>query len=65
MISCGLDNTLNVWQVVRNNNRIVETMFLERIIQNSSTITSLEASTLKDDLIFIGTKDGNLKLINI
>lgn len=28
MVSCGLDNTLNVWQVIRNNQGIVESMFL-------------------------------------
>jgi WD40 repeat protein len=28
MISCGLDDTLNVWQVVRGAGRLVETMFL-------------------------------------
>lgn len=28
MISCGLDNTLNVWQIVRGVSGLVETMFL-------------------------------------
>jgi WD40 repeat protein len=28
MVSCGLDNSLNVWQVVRNKQSLVETMFL-------------------------------------
>lgn len=68
MISCGLnDNTLNIWQVVRGGNggRVVETMFLERIIQNNTMICSLVGSLLQEDVIFIGTKDGKVKLINI
>jgi hypothetical protein len=29
MISCGLDDTINIWQIVRDNgNKYVETMFL-------------------------------------
>ncbi len=40
-------------------------MFLERIIQNNTMICSLVASILQEDLIFIGAKDGKIKLINI
>jgi WD40 repeat protein len=64
MISCGLDDTLNVWQIVRGPNRLVETMFLERIIQNNTTICSLIASTIKPDIVLLGAKDGKIKLIN-
>jgi WD40 repeat protein len=28
MISCGLDNSLNIWQIVRNRQNYVDTMFL-------------------------------------
>jgi WD40 repeat protein len=46
MISCGLDNIISVWQVVRGNNRIVETMFLKNIIENNTTICSIITSIL-------------------
>jgi WD40 repeat protein len=65
MVSCGLDNSLNVWQIVRNKQSLVETMFLERIIQNNTMICSFVGSVLQDNLMYIGTKDGKIKLINI
>lgn len=65
LISCGLDDSLNIWQVVRGAGRIVETVFLERIIQNNTMICSLAASALCPDLVLLGAKDGKLKLINI
>lgn len=65
MVSCGLDDTLNVWQVVRGAGRAVETMFLERIIQNNTMITSLTASVMQPDVVLLGAKDGKIKLINI
>lgn len=65
MISCGLDDSVNVWQVVRGASRVVETMFLERIIQNNTMICSLVASLIQPDIVFLGAKDGKIKLINI
>jgi len=65
MVSCGLDNSLNVWQIARNKQNTVETMFLERIIQNNTMICSFVGSMLQDSLMYIGTKDGKIKLINI
>lgn len=65
MVSCGLDNSLNVWQIVRNKQNLVETMFLERIIQNNTMICSFVGSSLQDSIMYIGTKDGKIKLINI
>lgn len=32
LVSCGLDNSLSVWKVVRSSGHVVETIFLERII---------------------------------
>ena len=40
-------------------------MFLEREIQNNTMICSITASVLNPDLVFLGTKDGKIKLINI
>ena len=66
MISCGLDDSINIWQIVRDNgNRYVETMFMERIIQNSTMICSLVPSMIMPNILFLGAKDGKLKLINI
>ena len=65
LVSCGLDDTVSVYQIMRGNNRQVETMFLEREIQNNTMICSLVASVLNPDLLFLGTKDGKVKLINI
>lgn len=65
LVSCGLDDSLNVWQVVRGSGRAVETLFLERIIQNNTMICSLAASVLQPDLVLLGAKDGKIKLINI
>lgn len=64
MISCGLDNIISVWQVVRGSNRIVETMFLKNIIENNTTICSIMTSILEPDIVVVGTKDGQVKLIN-
>lgn len=65
LVSCGLDDSLNVWQVVRGSGRAVETLYLERIIKNNTMICSLTASVLQPDLILLGAKDGKIKLINI
>ena len=66
MISCGLDDSINIWQIVRDNgNRYVETMFMERIIQNSTMICSLIPSIIQPNILFMGAKDGKIKLINI
>ena len=40
-------------------------MFLEREIQNNTMICSIVSSVLNPDLVFLGTKDGKVKLINI
>lgn len=64
MISCGLDDTLSIWQLVRGATGI-ETMFIERIIQNNTMICSLVASALRPELLLIGAKDGKLKVIDI
>lgn len=65
LITCGLDNSLNVLQVMRSVNREVDTMFVEREIQNDTMICSIVASVINPDLVFLGTKDGKVKLINI
>ena len=65
MVSCGLDNTLNVWQVVRNSNRTLNIIFLERVIENNTMICSLLASVTQPDLVILGAKDGKVKLINL
>ncbi len=47
LISCGLDNCLSVWQIVRTGSSSrspVETMFVERTIENNTPITALLAS---------------------
>lgn len=64
VITCGLDKALNVWQVSRNNGK-VETLFLERKIQNDVLICSMVASALQNDLVVLGTKDGKIKMINV
>lgn len=43
----------------------IETMFMERTIRNSTMICSIVASMLNPDVLFIGGKDGMIKLINI
>ncbi len=65
MISCGLDDTLSIWQIVRGAGNIVETMFIERIIQNNTMICSLTASVLRPELVVLGAKDGKVKVIDI
>ena len=55
---------MNVWQVSRNNGK-VETLFLERKIQNDVLICSMVASALQNDLVVLGTKDGKIKMINV
>jgi WD40 repeat protein len=65
MISCGLDDTLSIWQLVRGNSGAVETMFLERIIQNNTMVCSLVASALRPELVLLGAKDGKVKVIDI
>jgi WD40 repeat protein len=65
MISCGLDDTLSIWQIVRGAGNIVETMFIERIIQNNTMICSLTASVLRPELVLLGAKDGKVKVIDI
>lgn len=65
LITCGLDDTVSVHQIMRGSNRQVETMFLEREIQNNTMICSIVTSVLNPDLVFLGTKDGKVKLINI
>lgn len=40
-------------------------MFLEQIVENGSMICSMVGSPLQNNLIYIGTKDGKIKLINI
>lgn len=65
MISCGLDDTLSIWQLVRGIPGGIETMFLERIIQNNTMICSLVASSLRPELVLLGAKDGKVKVIDI
>lgn len=64
VITCGLDKALNVWQISRNNGK-VDTLFLERKIQNNVLICSMVPSAWQNDLIVIGTKDGKIKMINV
>ena len=47
VVTCGLDKSLNVWQVSRLGEN-VETLFLERKIQNNVLICSMTASTMLD-----------------
>ena len=65
MVSCGLDNSLNVWQIVRSKQNIIEAMFLSKVIQNNTMICSFVGSMVQDHIMYIGTKDGKIKLINI
>jgi WD40 repeat protein len=65
MVSCGLDNSLSVWKIVRNASHIVETIFLERIIENNTLISAIVASVVTPELVYLGAKDGKIKLINI
>lgn len=64
VITCGLDKALNVWQISRNGGK-VDTLFLERKIQNDVLICSIVASASQNDLVVIGTKDGKIKMINV
>jgi len=64
VITCGLDKALNVWQVSRTNGK-VDTLFLERKIQNNVLICSMIPSAWQNDLVVIGTKDGKIKMINV
>ena len=64
VVTCGLDKSLNVWQISRTDGR-VDSLFLERKIQNNVLICSIAASTMVDELVVIGTKDGKIKMINI
>ena len=64
VVTCGLDKSLNVWQVSSQNGK-VETMFLERKIQNNALICSIIASDLLDDFVVIGTHDRKIKMVNI
>ncbi len=50
---------------MRGAGRQVETMFLEREIQNNTMICSIVASLIHPDYVFLGTKDVKIKLINI
>ena len=65
LITCGLDDTISVHQIMRNTNGQVDTMFLEREIQNNTMICSIVCSVINPELVFLGTKDGKVKLINI
>lgn len=65
LVTCGLDDTVSVYQIMRGASRQVETMFLEREIQNNTMICSIITSMINPDLVFLGTKDGKVKLINI
>jgi WD40 repeat protein len=64
VITCGLDKALNVWQISKNNGK-VETLFLERKIQNDVLICSMVASSFQNEFVVVGTKDGKIKMINI
>ena len=64
LVTCGLDKSLNVWQISKLGDK-VETLFLERKIQNNTLICSIAVSSMLDELVIIGTKDGKIKLINI
>lgn len=55
---------MNVWQVSRTNGK-VDTLFLERKIQNNVLICSMIPSAWQNDLVVIGTKDGKIKMINV
>lgn len=44
---------------------MVETIFLEQVIENNVMICSLINSPLHKNIIYIGTKDGKLKIIDI
>ena len=44
---------------------MVETMFLEQVIENNVMVCSLVNSPYHKNIIYIGTKDGKLKMIDI
>lgn len=62
--SCGLDKSLYVWKISRKHG-IVESIELERIIQNDVMICSLNSMTLRSEMVITGTKDGRLKFWNL
>ena len=64
MTSCGLDKSLYVWSISRRAG-VVESIQLERIIQNDVMICSLNASQLRSDVIITGNKDGKIKFWNL
>lgn len=64
MTSCGLDKSLYVWKIARRQG-IVESIELERIIQNDVMICSLNSLTLRTEIIVTGTKDGRIKFWNL
>ena len=43
----------------------MDTFFLERIIENNTMIFSIVESEIKSDVLYMGTKDGKIKIINI
>ena len=43
----------------------MDTFFLERIIENNTMICSMVGSETKSDHVYIGTKDGKVKIINV
>lgn len=69
LISCCLENNaLNIWQIVRSTNldgmNRVETIFLEQVVENNAMICSVVASALRSNLVYLGTKDGRLKIVD-
>jgi WD40 repeat protein len=46
LITCGLDDSLTIYSIQRGTNKLVETMFLQGIIQNNTMICSIVASSL-------------------
>lgn len=43
----------------------METLFLEQIIENNTMLCSLVASPTSPNIIYVGTKDGKIKIVDI
>jgi hypothetical protein len=43
----------------------VETIFLEQVVENNAIICSVVSSTTRPNLVYLGTKDGRLKIVDI
>jgi WD40 repeat protein len=64
LVSCGLDSTIYVWNIVRNANRVVQIEVIN-MIKNNFPICALNTCYFANNIVYIGTKDGKIKIYNI